>query len=104
MLRCWEAVYTTYVDAINPQHEKNRIEVYPVPARDRLYVMFQSSDKTPITMTLLTLTGQIVYHCSEKGILNGSTTAINISGLKPGSYILKIKTRDDTKCKKVLIY
>ena len=66
--------------------------------------MVQPEVETPVSLTLITLTGQIVQQCSHQGSINGSTSAIDVSGLEQGTYILKIKIEDDITCKKVLIY
>jgi hypothetical protein len=100
----WEASYMSWVNAVDDLQDKSIINVYPIPARETLFVMIEPEMERPFSVTLMTMTGQVVYHCPEQKTPPGSTTAIDISGLVRGCYVLKIKMQDDRICKKVLIY
>lgn len=69
---------------IRPDEENNFI-ISPVPAND--YVMIQSlADLLPADYILINMSGQIVL----TGELNSESSTLNISGLNPGIYFMRI--------------
>ena len=69
---------------IRPDEENNFI-ISPVPAND--YVMIQGlADLLPADFILINMTGQIVM----TGEFNSESSTLNISGLNPGIYFMRI--------------
>ncbi len=100
----WEAAYESFVNAVDTPQGKSAVAVYPVPARETLFMEMEPALEKPVTMTLMTMTGQVARHYPETTPAHGRTTVIDISGIERGSYILKITVQNNTICKKVLIY
>ncbi len=100
----WEAYYDTYINGIMPSNGENALEVYPVPAKDRLYIRLRSGEQTSVIMTVLTLTGQIVCQSAWSVTESDRTTSVDISALQRGTYILNVQSNDAVHCKKILIY
>ena len=65
--------------------EVNNFIISPVPAND--YVMIQSlADLLPANFLMVNMTGQVVM----TGELNSESSTLNISGLNPGIYFMRI--------------
>lgn len=86
---------TTYTPAPNSTSQveiKSALEVYPNPASDQLNFLLKSNDFTSI------MKGEI-YNLSGQIVLSGDVStnrnyAFNTSELSPGTYVLKITTKD----------
>ncbi len=100
----WEASYESFINATDALQGEHAVTVYPVPARESLFIKLEPGSDGPFSLTLMTMTGQVVSNLPEQVSVNGSTTAIDVSRLQKGSYILKIKSKENVFCKKVLIY
>ncbi|NQU53577.1 MAG: T9SS type A sorting domain-containing protein [Bacteroidetes bacterium] len=76
----------------------NELVIYPNPAQNNLY--FKSSSLLNIEeISLINLNGQVVLQESYYSISNG----INISGLISGVYFVRIKTKEQSVSKKLLV-
>jgi len=76
------------------------VRVYPNPAKDVLNVTLTGFETlSGLTATLLTTDGRPVKTID----LAGLKTTVDISGLQPGVYLLKIETQTNTVVKRVLI-
>ncbi|MBK7357996.1 MAG: T9SS type A sorting domain-containing protein [Saprospiraceae bacterium] len=76
---------------------KQQLEVYPIPAHDKIYLKYDISDPI-IQIELLNLEG-ITIHI-QKDVANRE---INISSLGPGVYFMKYKTRHNSGVQKILV-
>ncbi|MDD5694973.1 MAG: C10 family peptidase, partial [Bacteroidales bacterium] len=90
----WEADYSTNVTGANLIPATDEMEVYPVPSRKKLYIRLQSPAETNATLTLITLTGQVVHQSRWTFTDKNSLTSLDISSLPPGSYLLSVQTTD----------
>ncbi len=77
-------------------HAKEFVNLYPNPARDKLYV---ESSSSMTSLAIHDINGKVVY---EKEV-HGKNTAIAISGLSPGVYILHIYNPKEITTKKVVV-
>jgi hypothetical protein len=63
------------------------LKVYPNPAQDMIYFDFNKKIQEPVSITITTITGQIVY---QKNIdYSNNVFGINIANLSNGIYLLK---------------
>jgi len=88
---------TTLISTQSPNLNSAEIEVYPIPATDKLYIKLPS-DKSAIA-ELININGQIVL----KKTLNRQLESLNVSGLAKGIYTLKIIAEDLLVVKKIEI-
>lgn len=68
-----------------------RLEVYPVPARDHIYIScdFAPAAK-PLTINIIDMAGKSLY-VSKHEFFTGSTLQIPISHVKPGVYFIRLE-------------
>ncbi len=88
----WSAADTIHCDScsnVAGVSDLQDLTVYPNPADDYLVV---SIDRQDFTVEVYTQTGRKVL---EKNV-TGNTARLNVSGLAPGVYILRISTRERT--------
>lgn len=71
------------------------IKVYPNPANDVVNVWLNSNVKTTITLT--DIFGKIIYNTAP----DNNKTALNMSGLSSGLYIIKCQSGNDVKTFKI---
>ncbi len=87
-----EAKQTT---AVASNIEKTVLDVFPVPASERVYVKFRTPMSTVFNVSILSISGQTVYE--NKGLIAGvgeHTVKINLSSLSlsNGVYFIKISS------------
>jgi hypothetical protein len=95
--------YSANVDSVlvytNPAKTSLGIRLYPNPARSIVYVAANPvSDRLYGTLTLFDLQGQAVF---TKPLVS-ATTAMDISGLKPGVYFVKFSNNQMTRVLKFI--
>ena len=77
----------------------NSIIVYPIPVKDKLYIKDNISQINQIT--IYTIDGRKVI---DKKIKNSSQkTNLDVSFLENGLYLLKVKSKNNSKIKKIII-
>lgn len=82
--------------------DKSRIIIYPVPAKDFLTIDLGIAARKETKIEIIDLSGILVY----KEIIRSEPLArkeLNISGLKPGCYLVKITVDNDACIKKLII-
>jgi len=79
--------------------ELEKIKIYPNPVKDVLYVDLPETIHEPISIKLLSVTGQIVFHQSKD--LYDSELKIDIGSLPAGVYFLYLK---NSNIRKVIKY
>lgn len=81
----------TYSSVINASSKcvASDIQIYPNPARGTLFVRHSAQE---MNYTLLDITGRALL----KGKIENSVSAIPLSGLTPGTYLLRITTESGT--------
>ena len=70
----------------SPAHPLSTVKVYPNPAADVLYLDLEEGPD--YTMTLLSLTGQLVLQKVQKG---GGSLRLALPNIREGIYILKVE-------------
>lgn len=87
-------VIEVYVDPfLSIKDNTNQISymVYPIPARDELFIeLNEGKEIYPIQINLLNSQGRTCY----TGSLNATRTRIDLSGMAPGVYLIRFKSRD----------
>jgi len=78
---------------------EENIEIYPNPAKNRIYITLQNS-RFPVVLELLNMEGQLLS--ASKLISNSSS--VNIENLKPGIYIYRLsKNGERIKTGKLIV-
>jgi len=90
-----DTFYYLWVDASNVTYEKE-IRIYPNPVNDELFV---ESSTVIIQLELLNIHGSNVI--SEKS--GSKEVQLNVSGLEPGIYFLKLETANQIILRKVVV-
>jgi hypothetical protein len=86
--------------SLSPEKEKPLINVYPVPAKDELFVDFGICMREPIICSIINLNGTEVYYDQFSGVNNNES--MNVSHLSGGIYFLRIITKDYSVVKKFI--
>ena len=98
----WEGSYSVVQTGITDLASSQKIVLFPVPAHDRVSVEFGRGPSLPVRLELISSTGQMVRLVNDNtpvaGIIN-----MDISGIAPGIYFMKITTDQETTTRKVLI-
>ncbi len=87
--------YMTGINNFN--NPKQHIFVYPNPAKNKLTVITNASQQK---LTITNMVGQIVF---EKNITNQGKTDLDISSLSMGIYLLRIDSKTNNYCKKIIV-
>jgi len=91
--------YTT--TAVKEQEAKPiEIKLYPNPATDKITLLNLPAAAAEIQITIFNLTGQLVLNQNYKPL---QQLELNISALKPGNYLLQIKTNASVETRKLVI-
>jgi hypothetical protein len=83
---------------ISPQETK--ISVYPNPTHDNVYVLLNTNNDEAV-IQIFDMNGKMVSS-SKQQINDKRNIPVNTSVLKPGTYIVAIKTKDATTSVKVV--
>jgi PKD repeat protein len=68
------------------------LKVYPLPAGDILNLEFESAGSFETAVRIYNVAGQFIYE-KDEGIVSGTNhLSLDISGLKPGMYLMTIET------------
>ncbi len=94
-----EIAFTTAPLSINEALLSNKINIYPNPAKDFIYIENNSEDKI-LDIQLLTVSCQMVYIC--KSVIS-FLSVINIDAFAKGIYSLRLITPSGILNKKVII-
>jgi hypothetical protein len=76
-------------------------QVYPNPANDKIDIWIPGTLSGSITLLMNDLSGRMVYKQNIPG--TGTEYSINVTGLNPGMYLLKISSEKNTVLRKVMI-
>jgi PKD repeat protein len=77
---------------------RNEVKVYPNPSNGKLYVSISDSDAENINVSVTDLTGRQIYKNTFEG---SGTKLINMTGIKPGIYILNL-TYNNKNIKRII--
>ena len=76
----------------------NQVSVYPNPADNYVMISYPSLEEAA-NVRLITIDGQLIMSSQ----LNGDMVKLNVTGVKPGMYILQFETRDQRANKRLVI-
>ena len=79
--------------------EGNTISLYPNPATD--FLIINTSSEQNIDISIYNISGQRVYF-SENSRINGEEL-ISLSDFKPGVYIIKLQTQNNSIAKRIIV-
>ncbi|MFK7771755.1 MAG: S8 family serine peptidase [Saprospiraceae bacterium] len=85
------------------KNEISKVEIFPNPFTENIFVTFSLSEKTTIETELMTVDGQVIFNTFSKK--NQGQHSIEISDLKNlphGIYFFKIKTNNNFIIKKIV--
>ncbi|MFB6341271.1 M4 family metallopeptidase [Saccharicrinis sp. FJH62] len=80
--------------------ERNKISIYPVPAKDELFISYDTYE-LPEVAQIVGLNGQVIADISSR--IGLGLSRIDISGLNPGVYFLILKNRNSVTNHKIVI-
>ncbi|RYE19326.1 MAG: T9SS type A sorting domain-containing protein [Sphingobacteriales bacterium] len=66
------------------------VSVYPNPVREVMNVSISNKDAQQIKLTVVTVTGQVIYEKVHQNVLNSTLQYLRPATVKPGVYVLKI--------------
>ncbi|MFK8007476.1 MAG: S8 family serine peptidase [Saprospiraceae bacterium] len=81
----------------------SKVEIFPNPFSENIFVSFNLSKKSTIGIELVTVDGQVIFNTTSKK--NQGTQSIEVSDLKilpQGVYFIKIKTDNNFIIKKIV--
>ena len=81
-----QSVLSIVPDSINTPAINTKIEVYPNPAKNMLFVKSIKNQTSPLHYSIFDINGKVVL----KGNSNINNFGINIQTLNPGMYIFKL--------------
>ena len=87
------------LNSINSSSKLNSIKIYPNPVQNTLYINNEQNQELKIS--IINLNGTKVKDIFVKK--GERETKIDVSGIKPGLYLIKYSTKDDYKIEKVII-
>ena len=79
----------TEITTANVQH---KVLCYPNPVKEQLTFSVDNMKNSPVIIHIIDMTGKIVIQARTDSPEN---TKLNVSGLKPGQYILELKTSNN---------
>ena len=93
--------YNTSSTGLNKPSHNEDIIIYPNPIDNKLNIITNNSRQKISTLNIYNQLGAVVY---EKKVLKYSDLSVDLTGVKPGIYIINIEFQDGTSAfKKVVI-
>jgi len=84
---------------INPDN----VQIYPNPANDQLFISFNDVEISDLDISLIDLTGKEIIHKTVANDLQNDRISLNLAGVTPGLYFLKVSNSHNTITKKVMV-
>jgi glucose/arabinose dehydrogenase len=82
----------------------NSATIYPNPAKNQFTLSFSLTAPTSMKVILTDMLGKEISTITEKALESGThNQQVDVSGIKPGYYLLKISTGNNTVTKKLLV-
>jgi hypothetical protein len=86
------------------ENELTSVSVWPVPASDAVTVRANALREVITRMELVDATGRIAREFGQRNIPQGTTQiAVNVEGINPGSYVLRMMTETGTTSVPMLV-
>ena len=76
-----------------------KIDIYPNPTTDKLYIQNQAEAAEELQMTLYNMQANKIY----QAMMNGQQSEINMENLPAGSYILELRNRKNQAYQKLVV-
>lgn len=90
------------VGIVHTSGDGNLLKVMPVPATDRLTVVFESSTTTMLQVRLINVAGQAIFNEQMQQFNGTYNNTINIADQAAGTYILEIITDSELITRKIV--
>jgi len=88
--------------SINPDNDIG-LDVFPIPANDKLSIVFAAKAATTLNMTLINSAGQTEYTNRQTIGAGNFSTVISVADMPPGTYVLKLLLGQKVYARKVII-
>ncbi|SFT23360.1 S8 family serine peptidase [Mucilaginibacter polytrichastri] len=102
-----ESISDNYAFAIIALHPDNSTDIgltiYPVPASTALNVLFVAKAAGDVQLSFVNSVGQVAFTDNRTIDAGNFSTALNVSGLSPGTYVLRVLLAGKLYAKKVII-
>ncbi|HDO26853.1 MAG TPA: T9SS type A sorting domain-containing protein [Bacteroidetes bacterium] len=96
--------YKTLAQSIGENgNNLQNIQVYPNPATDELFVSIPSSNEGDFNISLIDLTGKELIRKNSDFNIQNNVVQLNLNGISPGMYFLRINNGQNTFTKKVIV-
>lgn len=91
---------STFCDTVNvgpigmaEQELANSIRIYPNPFTNTISVSFETGTTSPVTLTLLDVTGRVLAEeVTAAALNNDAVIALDTEGLRAGAYMIRMRT------------
>ena len=91
---------TTSVE--NPQSDEDFFNVYPVPAKETIFITNNFENNKNTTVNILNLNGTVAQRSTYLNNAN-QKLSIPVNNLNPGVYFLRLITQTQIQTKKIII-
>ncbi|MBK7029252.1 MAG: T9SS type A sorting domain-containing protein [Bacteroidales bacterium] len=85
------------------EKEMNNFNVYPVPSNDWINIQFGENSKQNVNVSIVDLTGRIIYSDESVIARSGQVYSINSSNYAEGLYLLHIYSDGNRSTKKIVV-
>ncbi|MBM3404001.1 MAG: T9SS type A sorting domain-containing protein [Bacteroidetes bacterium] len=99
----WKAYYVCAPVTVEEQSPFTRLQVYPNPATDKIFVDLTTEKSDQITYTLLSLTGETLFSKKMDHQQGKIHESLDVSGISKGIYFLRISGSQGNMNQKVII-
>lgn len=104
-------VYEVYIDRtvtgtrdIKVDNAVNNLSVYPMPAKDKLYIDFSLGTPQSCEVTMYNLQGQLVRSLLREERVEGPQhLVLPLNSIRPGTYLCRVKAGDSVKAVKMIV-
>lgn len=94
--------YSTTSTGINKVTVENHYSLHPNPVQESFTIEATLNHDSPVTINILSLTGQILYQTYYQGYNGANNFVINSSSLTKGTYICRFACNDFSTCTKII--
>jgi len=94
---------TVIVTGVDEFENKSNLSVYPNPAKDIMYVNYNSSTGNKISWQLIDVTGRVVLNATENSSTQLTSLIIDLNGLAKGSYTFSVTDGNNFSQKIIVI-
>ncbi|MBI4645691.1 MAG: PKD domain-containing protein [Bacteroidia bacterium] len=94
-------IKTITISGIN-EYEKNCFNIYPIPARDKVFIELPEMFNKPIKITVYDIYGNVIYR-TEYYQINSQRIEVRLSGSARGIYFVQISTLETVQYSKIII-